>query len=234
MDYGNGNMYTLSEEEIRILSMKPSDVLKERIAAGGANEDALKAFAEMQGLFKNVHDFLDLWAATFMSSTYELGGNEALSKAMYKVMWGPWSKKMEHYWDMSFHDQVIMSVNGGRMSHDVGVVFDYEDDEKLAFHMEPCGSGQMLREKGVYEGEVVLALCEPHHCTGGLDKFPCYCVHAPIGDQCAIDKCGYPQWVMEYPETVASCACQYICYKRKEDIPEKYWTRVGRVKPKSK
>ena len=90
MDYGKGKIYTLSEEEIRILSMKPSDVLKERIAAGGANEDALKAFAEMHGLFKNVHDFLDLWAATFMSSTYELGGNEALSKAMYKVMWGPW------------------------------------------------------------------------------------------------------------------------------------------------
>ncbi len=229
-----GKIYSLSEEEVRILSMKPSDVLKERIAAGGANEDALAAFTQMQTMFKNVHDFLDLWAATFMSSTYKLGGSKALAETMYKVMWGPWSKKMENYWNMSFHDQVIMSVNGGRMSHDVGVVFDYEDDEKLAFHMEPCGSGQMLREMGVYEGPEGLAMCCADECTCGIGDFPCYCVHAPVGEQCAIDKCGYPQWVMEYADPVASKACQYICYKRKEDIPEKYWTRIGRKKPVSK
>lgn len=223
-------VYSLTEEEVKILEMKPSDILKERIAKCG-DPDALTAFDEYAAMFTRVHDNLGNWITYMMSALYKKAGPEAVDEAMVAFLKPSWSAMMNGYWDMDFSDRVKFCVNAAKNSHDVGVVFDGEDDEKITFHMEPCGSGQKIREAGLYEEPANLALCSAHRMTAGLNDFPAYCVHAPLGDVCAIDACGYPAWVMEFADPVASCACKYIVYKHKEDIPESYYTRIGLKKP---
>ena len=65
----------------------------------------------------------------------------------------------------------------------------------------------------------------------GLNHFPIYCTHNPVADLARIEACGYLQNVTEFPENVATCSCTYVIYRRKEDIPEKYYTRLGLKKP---
>ena len=227
-----GKVTSFTPEEIRILEAKPSDLLREKIEATGS-EEALAAFDQLAGMFKACHDNLGVWITYVMDGLYKQSP-DALDKAMYDYLKPIWSKMTEGYWDLPFKDRVVMCVNGAKMSHNVGVIIDGEDDQKLTFHMNPCGSGQCLYESGIYDGPNGLAKCSPHRMTGGMDNFPVYCVHAPLGDICAIESGGAPNWVMDYADPVASCACKYIVYKRKEDIPEEYYTRVGMKKPEYK
>jgi hypothetical protein len=43
---------------------------------------------------------------------------------------------------------------------------------------------------------------------------------------------GYPLWVTDF-DPDASKPCQWRFYKKPEQIPEEYWTRVGATKPDS-
>lgn len=230
-DYSKmGKVYSFTEEEIKKLEMKPSDIWREKIEACN-NEEALNAFDAFAAMFTQVHDTLGRWITYVMSALYKEAGEEATEKAMIDFLQPTWKMMSEHFWDMDFKERVIFSVNAAKNSHDVPVVFDGEDDEKIVFHMEPCGSGQKLREEGLYEEPKNLALCKAHRMTANIGEFPVYCVHAPLGDLCAIKASGHPAWVMDFANPVASCACKYIVYKRKEDIPEFYYTRLGLKKP---
>lgn len=221
-----GKVYSFTEEEVRLLEAKPSDLLREAVEATG-NQAAVDAFDQLAGMFKAVHDNLGNWITYVMAGLYK-ENPDALYQSMYDYLKPIWTMMTEHYWELPFKERVKMCVNGAKMSHNVGIVIDGEDDEKLTFHMEPCGSGQCIYESGIYDK---LGYCSPHVMTGNMDHFPVYCVHAPIGDICAIEASGAMNWVMDYADPVASCACKYIVYKRKEDIPEIYYTRVGKTKP---
>src|SRR5436189_211443 len=53
-----------------------------------------------------------------------------------------------------------------------------EDDEKITFRMNPCGSGQRLWRMGRYEGENAHAVMEGEHDWAyGRKGFPIYCTH---------------------------------------------------------
>lgn len=58
-----------------------------------------------------------------------------------------------------------------------------------------------------------------------------YCAHcAFVNEQLGIDTYGHPIRITEYPEE-RSQQCRWIIYKSVDDIPEEYYTRVGRSKP---
>ena len=49
-----------------------------------------------------------------------------------------------------------------------------EDDEKVTFTMNPCGSGQRLVRNGVYEREGMGRTREAHDWSYGRKDFPLY------------------------------------------------------------
>ena len=107
-----------------------------------------------------------------------------------------------------------------------------EDDEKVVLTNTPCGSGGRLIKMGAYNPEVggMALISEPSPLTFSTPDFPVYCLHCPLGNLNSIDNNGDLQFVNIPPGDGTSC--QFIFYKDKKDIPEEYYKRLGREKPK--
>lgn len=228
-----GKITTLTPEEIAILERKPSDIIRERIEATG-NQDAIDAFNEYVGMFRNVHDGLATWITYAMTAAYKAGGAEILTEVMKGYFKPGQAGMLDGYWDKPFKERVLLCIGCFRNFHDCKIKFLGEDDEKLTFEMDPCGSGQKLYEMGLYEPEGKCSMCKAHQMTAGLDNFPVYCIHAPLGEVCANELGEVPIYQQDYPEKTATCSCTMHVYKDKSKIPEHYFTRLGLKRPESK
>jgi len=223
-----GKIKTLTPEEIAMVAKKPSEEAIEAVTKTG-DADALEKVKQVVSM----SDMKDLmvrgWVTEALSVLYKKCGPDAVREVWMNIGLPMFSADPDSFWKMNFHDRVMYSINGLRFSLDASVKIVDEDDEKLSFVMTPCASGQKLMESGIYNGTAVK--CSAHPITGGLDNFPIYCTHNTIFDMARMEACGCLQNITEFPENVATCSCTYVIYKRKEDIPEKYYTRLGLKKP---
>jgi hypothetical protein len=100
-----------------------------------------------------------------------------------------------------------------------------EDDEKYTVTLDPCGTGGRLRRT-----KDVARTQEPHPWSWGKSGVPYYCAHCTMmWEILPIEERGYPISVFLPPEQDQD-ACVHLYYKRPEDIPEKYFDRVGKRK----
>jgi hypothetical protein len=107
-----------------------------------------------------------------------------------------------------------------------------EDDEKITFTMNPCGSGQRLVRKGLYEKNGYGTTNEAHDWSYGRKDFPLYCTHCSfMNESMPIQWSGYPVYPSDPPEDYSTDPCTWYWYKRREDIPERHWKRYGATKP---
>jgi hypothetical protein len=107
-----------------------------------------------------------------------------------------------------------------------------EDDEKFTFHM-PCPSGGSLVNEGRYDPPFnYLKVKKPQSITYGRPDFPVYCVHCTFQDSLPIDWFGRPLWLMDPAEAIGKEPCMRYVYKRPEDIPERFYKRLGKKRPK--
>ena len=108
-----------------------------------------------------------------------------------------------------------------------------EDDEKVVITNSPCGSGGRLIKMGAYSPEIGLAkIKEPCNLTFGTEDFPIYCVHCPLFNMLGYEDTGDFIFVNDPPPVDGSC-CTFTFYKDRKDIPEYYYTRLGKVKPEA-
>jgi len=109
-----------------------------------------------------------------------------------------------------------------------------EDDEKVSLTMLPCGSGERLIQKGAYTPEVGLARVEePHRITWGKEGFPIYCVHCPVMETLSMERTGNLGMVHIVKDPIQHGSCQFVFYKDPANIPEEYYTRIGKNKPEA-
>lgn len=58
-----------------------------------------------------------------------------------------------------------------------------------------------------------------------------YCSHCSLVNEILpIENFGYPNRITEYPENPGD-PCTWYIYKDPDDIPEEYYTRIGKTKP---
>ncbi len=108
-----------------------------------------------------------------------------------------------------------------------------EDDEKLTFACAICPSGGRMIAAGHYDTpRDDLVVRGPHPLTYGRDEIPVYCCHEPVMEMDSIRETGVPLFVVEPAERLGFETCKTYLYKRPEDIPERYYTRLGMEKPK--
>lgn len=225
-----GKITTFTTEEIRELEMKPSDLVKEKIAATG-NQEALEAFEQYVGLFMGVHDGYLLQCHTAECALFNEVGPDKYQEYMYPYFYNANKPMIEGYWDKPFKERCIAAINGPRMFHDCKMKILGEDDKKLWFVMDPCGAGQKLWDMGCYAEGSGGAFCSAHPITSGRDHFPVYCCHAPLGEIAANDLGSTYIYQQDYPEQTGPCSCVFNVYKKEADIPDKYYERIGRKRP---
>ena len=104
-----------------------------------------------------------------------------------------------------------------------------EDDEKVTFRMNPCGSGQRLWRMGRYEGEDGHAVMEEEHDWAYNRKgFPIYCTHCTFMNEILpIQWIGYPVYPSDPPGDFDRDPCTWYWYKDPADIPDRHWERYG-------
>ncbi|MFC2043877.1 hypothetical protein ACFLT8_01535 [Chloroflexota bacterium] len=145
----------------------------------------------------------------------------------------PYDYTMEYGWRM---------LKGHRMGKNDGadgyVIEEYPD--RCEFVWDPCYTGgRPMRGDPIsgtptwmgppynYSGNVA-----PHPWSFGKTGVPGYCMHcAWIHNIADVDQRGYLNWATGYPEHPFE-PCRYIAYKDVDWIPEKYYTRIGKTKPK--
>ena len=77
-----------------------------------------------------------------------------------------------------------------------------EDDEKVTFTMNPCGSGQRLVRKGLYESQGYGKTREAHDWSYGRKDFPLYCTHCSfMNESMPIQWSGFPSTRRTPPRT---------------------------------
>ena len=98
--------------------------------------------------------------------------------------------------------------------------------------MNPCGSGQRLVRKGLYESQGYGRTREAHDWSYGRKGFPLYCTHCTfMNESLPIQWSGYPLYPSDPPEDYSKDPCTWYWYKDPQDIPERHWRRYGAVKP---
>jgi len=229
-----------SDEELEEMRAPTIDLLTRAIDT--ADGKKAKSLAKrMYEEFLAMHDVYMNWTVVLMDYIYRNDGEEVLYQAMRQVFGAPRGKKkastqkpvtpQANTKEAAFRSRVLGFVNALR-GHLQPLKVE-EDEEKVSITMEPCGSGQRLLEQGAYEPPRNLTMIQkPHTMTWGLTDFPVYCTHAPILEILSIEGRGYPSMVAIPAEKVATKGCTYRIYKNAEDIPEGFYTRVGKQKPK--
>ena len=104
-----------------------------------------------------------------------------------------------------------------------------EDDEKFTFQMNPCGSGQRLWRRGMYEGANAYSVTqEAHDWSYDRAGFPLYCTHCSfMNELLPIKWYGAPLYPSDPPEDYDRDPCTWYWYKDPADIPARHWERYG-------
>ncbi|MFH1032407.1 MAG: hypothetical protein V1767_07610 [Chloroflexota bacterium] len=143
----------------------------------------------------------------------------------------PYDYTMGYGWRMLKYHRMGKNDGAGGFT-----IEEYPD--RYEFVWDPCYSGGRPRRgdpvtgtpprtSPLYTGNQV-----PHPWSWGKTGVPGYCMHcALIHNIMDVEQRGYLQWASGYPDDPWK-PCTYIAYKDVDWIPEEYYTRIGRTKPK--
>ena len=221
----------LSQEEMERMGTPRADRAKSAVEEG----DREKALKEIQGMFNeflSMHDLMRDWIASLYTFIYKNYGEDALYEANHMAC-SFWLKGfLEKYAEADPRRRALMLAAGFR-GHLVPLKVE-EDQEKFTLTMLPCGSGGKLVLEGKYEpvGEVArVERAQPQ--TLSKKNFPIYCTHCAFQEILSIEKYGYPMFITDCPDgdKIGKVNCRVYIYKNPEDIPERFYKRLGKKKP---
>jgi hypothetical protein len=229
-----------SEQELEALSRPTMDRAVEAIDAGELHQ-ARRLCKEMKHEWQMLHDLMAAGVLDLVSFIQQRLGDEAVAEA--------WTQSMNRGW-RRHHDAIMArdrrelvgllaatwrahSCSG--VGPNPGSFTITEDDDKVTFTMNPCGSGQRLVRNGAYEGlPDGGGTREAHAWSYGRKGFPLYCTHCSfMNESLPIQWSGYPLYPSEPPEDYSKDPCTWYWYKDPDAIPERHWRRYGAVKPDS-
>ena len=217
-----------TDQELEEMGTRTLDLILEAIDAG--NKEKAKELANrMYQEFNFLHDGYMFWVTGLLSYIYKNYGIEAVEEAEReahtieaKTVFKPPEKT-------DIRSQVENMARGVQ-GHMQPVTVE-EWDDKFIITMHPCGSGQRLIKMGGYETGLAK-IKEAHNITWQHKDFPIYCVHCPVMELLNIDATGgYLGVVRDESYPIESGLCKFVLYKNLDDIPEKYYTRIGKKKP---
>jgi hypothetical protein len=225
------------DDELRELSRPTMDRAIEAMERGDLDA-AKRLCAEMKQEWLMLHDLMAESVLGLISFVQDRLGDEGVAEA--------WTDCNERGW-RRHHDainrldrrQIVELLAATWRAHSGSGVGDEpgrftiaEDHEKVTFTMNPCGSGQRLVRRGLYEREGYGVTREAHDWSYGRAGFPLYCTHCSfMNESLPIQWSGYPLYPSDPPEDYSQDPCTWYWYKDRDDIPERHWRRYGAVKP---
>jgi hypothetical protein len=223
-----------SDDELREMSRPTMDRAIEAIEAGDL-EQAKALCEEMKHEWRFLHDMMVDGIAASMTWIKEHHGEDAVGESQSWAMQRYW-KRSVHAIDERDRKEIVQLLAATWRAHSCsgtgpqpGAFTIEEDEEKVTFRMNPCGSGQRLWRMGKYEGADGHAVMEEEHDWSYNRKgFPIYCTHCSfMNEMLPIQWIGYPIYPSDPPGDFDSDPCTWFWYKDPADIPDRHWERYG-------
>jgi hypothetical protein len=226
-----------SDEELGEMSRPMMERAVEAIDAGDLDA-ARRVCREAQGEWVMLHDLMAESVLGLISFVQDRLGDEGVKDAWENVNERGWKRHERAIRRLERRDVVPLLAATWR-AHSAGGAGEHpgrftvtEDDEKVTFTMNPCGSGQRLVRKGIYEAFGYGKTREAHDWSYGRKDFPLYCTHCSfMNESLPIQWSGFPLYPSDPPEDFHTGPCTWYWYKDPQDIPERHWRRYGAVKP---
>ena len=220
-----------TEHELKEMGNRTLDLVLEAIDAGDkkkAKELAQRMYRE----FNFLHDGYGIWVSGLQTYIYKRLGIDALEEAEREAHTIE-AKSVFKPIEQTDLRSLVEHLASGLRGH-LQPITIVEDDEKVSLTMQPCGSGERIIQRGDYKPEIGLATVkDPHPITWGMKDFPIYCVHCPVMEMLQIEATGAFGACHIVAEPIYSGSCQFVFYKNPADIPEEFYTRIGKKKPKA-
>lgn len=228
------NKRVFTDKELKEMGTRTLDLVIKAIDAG--EKDKAKDLANrMYSEFSHLHDGYMCWVTGLQSYIYKNYGIDAVEKAEREAhtieagtAWKAPETAVKTPVKTDFRSRVEGMV-GGLRGHLQPIVVK-EDDEKVSITMKPCGSGERIVKKGWYEAGLARVK-EPHRITWGLKNFPIYCVHCPVMEMLDIENTGDFASAHIISDPLCKESCQFVLYKNPADIPDDFYTRIGKKRP---
>ncbi len=231
-----------TEQELQEMTKNELDQLAERLKD---NETAMQLLKTLEAINDGCRVmYMDTTAAVlgYIQDTMGPDGfeeavrryGEVFMKPWYLQAHGPdqWMKSWKDGPDRNTFRKLIMEFAGiMRVQSGRGFKKVEEDDEKITMHVDPCGSGGRMRRDGRYGEPFNFPRVKgPHHLTFGRTDFPHYCQHCAVFHARMPIEIDGALWPVMEPGDTDQDQCTFYFYKDPKDIPEKYYTRVGKQK----
>ena len=237
-----GGRYMRCDDPIEELGKSGHDILKDLIRKGD-KENALKLVDYLQGEFKWAHDLYCDWAYVDLDYIAKNYGEEELPKFFRHAKSKLDLSTYKNYGKIPQLDLVRMLAEALRAHRsgpkERGNFRVFEEKDRYVMEFDPCGSGGRMRRNGELDdlpprtGEPFNLGCTSKAYDWSWSKrgVPYYCLHCCIWhEQMPIEKNGIPAMITNYQDD-PNAPCGKFFYKKPEDIPEEYYTRIGKKKP---
>jgi hypothetical protein len=234
----------MRQDEVEDLGKSTVKGIKEAVDAGQleqAKELADYSITESKGL----HDLMCDWVYDLLDKVAKKFGELAMYEVL-KSTQETWMMKRswKGYLKLSVKERVDLTAEVLR-SHRCGPDQDgdltiVEDDQSISIVMDPCGSGGRMRRGDPVDGTPSRlgapynfgVTQEAHTFSWSKKDVPYYCIHCAVNETVMMENGGHPLWVTEFDHD-ASKPCAWKFYKRADDIPDVYYSRLGFKKPKN-
>jgi hypothetical protein len=221
-------------EQLAEMSRPTMDRAIEALDAGDV-ETARRLCNAMRHEWRFLHDLMAESTVGLVTFIQERFGEEQVGEAWRDALKRGWKRDTGQILDRD-RREVVEALAASWRAHSTsgvgpepGAFTVEEDDEKFIFRMNPCGSGQRLWRRGLYEGPDGYGIThEAHDWSYGRKGFPLYCTHcAFMNESLPIKWYGLPLYPSVPPDDFDRDPCTWYWYKDPADIPAEYWERYG-------
>ncbi len=221
------NNRVFTDAELKEMGRRTLDVLIEAIE-NGEKEKAKELAQRMYKEFNHLHDGYFTWVTGLQTYICDKLGVDAVEEA----------ERMAH----TVESKIVFIASGetdfrkrveemaGGLKGHLQPIEITEDDEKVCITMKPCGSGKRLIQMGGYE-KGLGKIKEGHRISWGMKDFPMYCVHCPVMEALEVEATGDFGFVHFASDPIGKEDCSFVLYKDPANIPEEFYTRIGKKKP---
>jgi hypothetical protein len=230
----------------------------EEFVAAAHREDEAGALAradEARETWRQIHDRDVDHCYGLMDEIKTRLGESAIGPMYDKVLLPLFAWRYEkfdidkHPWDEALDTLVLVALEAARGHlfgpERMGDIEVIETDDRWILRFDPCGSGGRTVRGDEVEGTPPRmeapynwTASEEPHSWNHFQKGVChYCAHCIVlMEEMPIDRFGYPVRVVDPPiydpdDASKGRYCQYQMFKDPKNVPEEYYTRVGRTKP---
>lgn len=230
------------DEPIAECGISSYTIMREMLRKGDG-QGAAKLLDYLQHEFKWLHDLYSDWVYADLDYIAKHYGEEELPKFIRYSKNHLDQMAYKALGKASILERVYQTAELMRAHRsgpgETGRIQVWEEDLRYVIEFDPCGSAGRMRRTGELDGLPPRTgapfhlgrTSKPYPWSWSKAGVPYYCTHCCIwSEQMAIEKTGVPSKITDYQDD-PQAPCRWFFYKRPEDIPEEFYTRIGKIKP---